>query len=97
MNDLLVGASRTGNNPDWANAVETPVNQKRNKIRKDNLLGKLKRQAYNKAPQPVSDVTGNKTDKASKIMLKLESEENRPVISDIDKMKTLMGYNRKTQ
>jgi len=97
MNDLLDGASRTGNNPDWANAVETPVNKKRNKIRKDNLLGKIKRQAYNKAPQPVNDVAGNQTDKASKIMLKLESEENRPVITDIDKMKTLMGYNRKTQ
>jgi hypothetical protein len=97
MNDLLVGSSRTGNNPDWANAVETPVNKKRNQIRKDNLLAKVKRQAYNKAPQPVNDVAGNKTDKASKIMLNLESTENKKVITDIDKIKNLMGYIKNTQ
>jgi hypothetical protein len=97
MNDLMVGSSRTGNNPDWANAVETPVNKKRNQIRKDNLLAKVKRQAYNKAPQPVNDVAGNKTDKASKIMLNLESTENKKVITDIDKIKNLMGYIKNTQ
>ena len=37
MNDNLEGASRTGNNPEWANSVETDVNKKRNKIRKDNM------------------------------------------------------------
>ena len=97
MNDLMVGSSRTGNNPDWANAVETPVNKKRNQIRKDNLLAKVKRQAYNKSPQPVNDVAGNKTDKASKIMLNLESTENKKVITDIDKIKNLMGYIKNTQ
>ena len=97
MNDLMVGSSRTGNNPDWANAVETPVNKKRNQIRKDNLLAKLKSKAYNKSPQPVNDVAGNKTDKASKIMLNLESTENKKVITDIDKIKNLMGYNKNTQ
>ena len=68
MDDLLVGSSRTGNNPEWANSVETPVNKERNKIRKDNLLAKLKRKAYNKSVQPVNDEAGENTDKASKIM-----------------------------
>ena len=98
VTDNLVGSSRTGNNPDWANAVETPNNKKRNQIRKDNLLSKLKRKAYNKAPQPiVTDRSGENTDKASKLMLKLESTENKKVITDIEKMKNLFDYGKKTQ
>jgi len=33
ITDNIEGSSRTGNNPKWANAVETPVNKNRNKIR----------------------------------------------------------------
>ena len=98
VDDLTVGSSRTGNNPKWGNAVETPVNTKRNKIRKDNLLAKIKRKAYNKSPQPVlSDKSGEETDKASKIMMKLESENEKKVITDIEKMKNLITYGKKTQ
>ena len=101
MTDNIEGSSRTGNNPEWANAVETPTNKKRNKIRKDNLLGKLKRKAYNKSAQPVvSDKTGNETDKASKVMMKLESVENKKIEKlneEFDRMKSLMGYQDKTQ
>jgi hypothetical protein len=98
VEDLIVGSSRTGNNPDWANAVETPVNKKRDKIRKDNLLSKIKRKAYNKSPQPVlSDKSGSETDKASKIMMKLESTNKKEVISEIEQMKKLIGYGKKTQ
>jgi len=98
VDDLVVGASRTGNNPKWANAVETPTNTKRNKIRKDNLLAKIKRKAYNKSAQPViSDKSGETTDKASKIMMKLESENEKKVMTDIEKMKDLISYGKKTQ
>jgi len=98
VNDLLVGSSRTGNNPEWGNAVETPANTKRNKIRKDNLLAKLKRKAYNKSPQPVvNDNAGNQKDKASKIMMKLESKEEKLVLEDIKKIKNLLSYGKKTQ
>jgi len=97
VTDNVVGSSRTGNNPDWANAVETDVNKNRNKIRKDNWLAKVKRQAYNKAPQPVTDTSGNKTDGPESVMLKLESTEDKKVISEITKMKNLIGYNQKTQ
>ena len=69
------GSSKTGNNPDWANTGKSDVNKKRNKIRKDNLLAKIKRKAYNKSPQPVvSDKSGETTDKVSKIMMKLEKK-----------------------
>lgn len=98
VDDLMVGASRTGNNPEWANAVETPANKKRNKIRQDNLLAKIKRKAYNKSAQPVvSDKSGSETDAGSKILMKLESKKETKVISDIEKMKNLMEYHKKTQ
>ena len=97
VEDNVVGSSKTGNNPEWANAVETDVNEKRNKIRKDNLLAKMKKKAYNKAPQPVNDEAGENTDKTSKIMMKLESVEDKKVINEIEKMKDLIGYKKKTQ
>ena len=97
VTDNIEGSSRTGNNPEWSNAVETEVNKDRNKIRKDNMLAKIKRQAYNKAPQPVTDKSGNKVDKADQIMMKLESVEEKQVLSEITKMKNLIGYKQKTQ
>jgi hypothetical protein len=94
----IEGSSRTGNNSEWANAVKTPNNEKRNKIRKDNLLAKIKRKAYNKSPQPVvNDNAGEATDKASKLMLKLESTGDKKVLSDIEKIKDLISYSKKTQ
>ena len=98
VEDNLVGSSRTGNNPEWANAVETEVGEKRNKIRKDNLLAKMKRKAYNKSPQPVlTDKSGSETDKASKLMMKLESTDGKIVLEEIQKMKNLIDYGKKTQ
>jgi len=94
----IVGSSETGNNPDWANAVETPVNKRRNKIRKDNLLAKAKRKAYNKADQPVvQDKTGD--GEVDKILTKLESTKNKPnkLNEQFDKIKGLISYDRKTQ
>jgi len=99
VSDLVKGSSRTGNNPKWANAVETGVNDKRDKIRKENLLGKLKKKAYNKAPQKfVIDKTGE--DEGDKILTKLESisEKSKYQINEeFDRMKELLNYNRKTQ
>jgi hypothetical protein len=99
VSDLVKGASRTGNNPKWGNAVETGVNDKRDKIRKDNLLGKVKKKAYNKAPQPiVTDKTGE--DEGDKIMRRLESIDDKSktkINEEFSRMKQLLSYNRKTQ
>lgn len=113
VDDNVEGSSRTGNNPEWANAVDSGVNKKRNKIRKDNLLGAVKAMAYNKAPQPVTDDTKSGPagkfhrnfgkdagKKATKILNQLEStnEKSEKLISEeFDKMKHLIGYNKKTQ
>jgi hypothetical protein len=99
VTDNIEGSSRTGNNPEWANTGKSDVNKKRNKIRKDNMLAKLKRKAYNKAPQPiVNDNAGE--NEGDKIMTKLESIEpkgKKKLNEEFDRMKSLMGYSQKTQ
>ena len=99
VTDNVVGSSRTGNNPEWANAVETPNNEKRNKIRKDNLLAKIKRKAYNKSPQPiVTDKSGE--NKGDKIMTKLESideKKKQKINEDFTRIMDLMSYKKNTQ
>jgi hypothetical protein len=112
VSDNIEGSSRTGNNPKWANSVESNVNKNRNKIRKENLLGALKKQAYNKSPQPVVTdeagevINGGKNNskksntKTNKIMNQLESTEEKKeklIKEDIDKMNRMLGYNKKTQ
>jgi hypothetical protein len=103
----LVGSSKTGNNPEWANAVETGVGEKRNKIRKNNLLGKVKKAAYQKDDQPVridrsggdlGDTVDNLMKKYSgKKKVTKESLEEKKILTDIDKMRKLIGYKEKTQ
>jgi hypothetical protein len=113
VTDNIEGSSRTGNSPKYANAVETDVNKKINQKRENNLLAVLKRQAYNKAPQPVhtdeagevipgtgesvpSSKEGKKNKEVNRI-LSSESVENKNVLKDIETMKNLFNYNKKTQ
>jgi hypothetical protein len=102
----LVGGSRTGNNPEWANAVETEVGKRRNKIRKNNLLAKVKRDAYQKDDQPVridrsgqdyGDNVDSLMKKYSTKKLKKESVIDNQVINEMQEIKNLMSYNKKTQ
>ena len=102
----LVGGSRTGNNPEWANAVETEVGKRRNKIRKNNLLAKVKRDAYQKDDQPVridrsgqdyGDNVDSLIKKYSSKKLKKESVIGNQVINEMQEIKNLMSYNKKTQ
>ena len=98
MKKNIEGSSETGNNPKWANAEETELGEKLNKKRKANKFAKAKRQAYNKAPQPVvSDKTGD--DKGTGIHIKVESTDKQTKVlnEEFNKIKNLMSYNRKTQ
>jgi hypothetical protein len=99
VSDNIEGSSRTGNNPEWANTGKSDVNKKRNEIREKNMLAKIKRKAYNKAPQPVvTDETGDTG--TGKLMMKLESENekvNQKLNEEFDRMKQLLGYSKKTQ
>ena len=102
VEDNIVGSSRTGNNPKWGNSVETPTNKRRNEIREKNLLGQLKKKAYNKSPQPiVKDRPGS--DDASDLLNKVESGEKRStkkskkINEDLERIGNLISYSRKTQ
>jgi len=98
MKDNIEGSSRTGNNPDWANAEETDLGAKLNKKRKENKFAKARRMAANKSPQPVvSDKSG---EQGEGVHIKLESVEpktEKKLNEEFEKMKSLISYDRKTQ
>jgi len=99
MKDNIEGSSRTGNNPEWANAEETELGKKLNKKRKENKFAKAKRAAYNKSPQPViSDKPGQESGKG--LDIKVESttpKTEKKLNEEFEKMKLLISYDRKTQ
>jgi len=93
-----MGSSETGNSQEYANAVATDANEKVNKRRKLDILNKLKNQSYEKAPQPVYDLAGDKTHKD--IMDLGESKEDKKqnkINEDLERMKNLISHNYKTQ
>jgi hypothetical protein len=94
----IMGSSETGNSQEYANAVATDANEKVNKRRKLDILNKLKNQSYEKAPQPVYDLAGDKTH--SDIMDLGESKEDKKqkkINEDLERMKNLISHNYKTQ
>jgi len=102
----ILGDSKTGNSPDYANAVKTDANEKVNDRRKKNWLDKLKKQSYNKAVQPVEEFSGKKkSDKAamspdevmSAIAENTEDKSEKKINEDINRMKSLLGHDYKTQ
>ena len=98
MEDNIKGSSRTGNNPEWANAEETELGEKINKKRKENKLAKAKKMAYNKAPQPITDKVGEEA--GGGINIKLENEKpktEKKLNEEFSKIANLINYNRKTQ
>ena len=98
MEDNIKGSSRTGNNPEWANAEETELGEKINKKRKENKLARAKKMAYNKAPQPITDKVGEEA--GGGINIKLENEKpktEKKLNEEFSKIANLINYNRKTQ
>jgi hypothetical protein len=101
LSDNIKGTSKTGNNPKWANAVETDLGEKINKKRKANLYGLEKQKSYKKATQPVDEAGEGEGEKSlDKMFMKLESKTIKTdviIAEEMLKMKNLIGYNRKTQ
>ena len=95
MNKYYEGSSETGNAP-GGNAIESEANSRFNKLRKKQTLDRLKKQSYNKSSQPVFNEKSGQ-EKGKGIKIKLESTEEKKVISEMEKIKNLIGYNRKTQ
>ena len=93
--------SKTGNNPTWANAVETELGEKINKKREANLYGiEKKKGSYKRVTQPVDEAGEGGGEKSiDKMFMKLESksQKNNVIAEEMSKMKNLIEYNRKTQ
>ncbi len=101
ISEYIEGSSKSGNNPTWANAVETDLGKKINKKRKENLYQKEKDKSYNRVSQPVDEAgEGKGEDKLDKMFAQLESKESKNeilVLNEIKKMKNLFSYDQKTQ
>jgi hypothetical protein len=94
----IEGSSKTGNDSSYANAVETDVNKKVNAKRKANKFAKARAMAYQKAPQPIKDATGEDSGKGVNIKLEsIEDKKTKQINEEFDRIKSLMGYNQKTQ
>lgn len=108
----LKGNSKTGNavkdkdGKALGNVVPSEVGEKFMKNYKENLYGAEQMNAsYKRQPAPV-DIAGSEKSNGNLKSLKAtqqifnkleESVENKKVISDMEKMKNLIDYNRKTQ
>jgi hypothetical protein len=102
VDDNIKGSSKTGNNPKWANAVETELGEKIVAKKDKNLYGKEKRKnSYKRQTQPVDTAGEHKGEKSIDDMFaKLESvnEKKGKVLNEqLSKMKNIIGYNEKTQ
>lgn len=97
----LVGSSETGNNNDWANAEDTGLGKKFNKIRKDNLYGKEKKRSYNRVTQPVDEAGEGEGENAlDKMFSQLESTEDKKknvIKEEMERIKEIFVYKQKTQ
>lgn len=98
----IMGSSETGNNPEWGNAVKTKTGEKVKDRKDKNILAKLKKQSYNKAPQPVTDYAGKKTHSDSMAGIevdesKTDDKKKKVVNEEIDRIKNLFTHNYKTQ
>ena len=93
----IEGSSKTGNDSSYANAVETDVNKKVNAKRKANKFAKARAMAYQKAPQPIKDATGEDSGKGVNIKLESTEKKTKQINEEFDRMKSLIGYDRKTQ
>ena len=101
MEKTIEGSSKTGNSQDYANAEKTEFGKKLNAKRKRNAFSQEKKQSYQKSNQPTTKGEVSKVEKKSdKMFAKLESTEDKKtklVNEQMDKMKNLISYSRKTQ
>lgn len=97
----IEGSPLTGNDPEYANAVKTDLGEKINKKRKKNLYQKEKDRSYKRVSQPVDEAgEGEGSKELDDMFAKLESVENQKeklVSEEMNHMKNLITYNRKTQ
>ena len=98
VGDNVKGSSRTGNNPEWANAVKTGLGDNIDKKLKQKKFRKAKEMAYRKSKQPVTDGTGENSGEGVNIKLEsIDPKKTQKINEEFQRMKSLIGYNQKTQ
>ena len=98
VGDNIEGSSRTGNNPEWANADETDLGKKINKKRKEGKFRKAKLTAYRKSKQPITDAPGENSGKGLDIKTESVSDRKTEKLNEeFERMKNLISYEQKTQ
>lgn len=97
VKDNIKGSARTGNNPEWANAEETGLGEKLVKKQKAKKFHKAKETAYRKSKQPVTDGTGENSGSGVNIKLESVDKKTEKLNEEFNRMKSLIGYNQKTQ
>ena len=102
----IMGDSKTGNSAEYANAVKTDANEKVNARREKNWLAKLKKDSYKKSVQPVEDIAGRKKgekpamspdDIMSALSENVDDKQKTKINEEIEKVKSMLSYSRKTQ
>jgi hypothetical protein len=97
----LEGSSQTGNSTEWANSVDTGLGKKVNEKRKKNMYQQEKQKSYKRVAQPIETAGEHEGEKSlDKMFAKLESTEDKKqnlIKEDLEKMKNMINYNRKTQ
>jgi hypothetical protein len=96
----IEGSSKTGNGA-GGNAIDTGLGKKINAKRKKNLYGAEKNRSYNRVPQPIDqageETHGNTLDSMFKKLGESEDKQSKLINEEMDKMKHLLGYKKKTQ
>jgi hypothetical protein len=100
MEKTIEGSSMTGNGK-GGNAIDTGLGKKINTKRQKNLYGVEKNRSYNRVAQPIDNAGETKgADTLDKMFKKLgESDEKKTKLinEEMEKMKHLLGYKKKTQ
>ena len=100
MEKTIEGSSMTGNGK-GGNAIDTGLGKKINAKRKKNLYAVEKNRSYNRVAQPIDNAGETKgADTLDKMFKKLgESDEKKTKLinEEMEKMKHLLGYKKKTQ
>jgi hypothetical protein len=100
MEKTIEGSSMTGNGK-GGNAIDTGLGKKINAKRKKNLYAVEKNRSYNRVPQPVDnagEVKGaDKLNDMFKTLGESDEKKSKLINEEMEKMKHLLGYKKKTQ
>jgi hypothetical protein len=100
MEKTIEGSSMTGNGK-GGNAIDTGLGKKINAKRKKNLYAVEKNRSYNRVPQPVDnagEVKGAyKLNDMFKTLGESDEKKSKLINEEMEKMKHLLGYKKKTQ